>query len=284
MIKNLKILLIFLISFSYYQEAWSALAEFWIIENPSALSIYNNYQQRISDDDKSMLPAFSAWQIIEKNYILSDQFTNTIKTEYNHKTYFIQLSAEGEIVNGSLAGHIQKLRNASLQGDTVRIKISERLSLKSGDKQISLSEGMLIQRIFLYRNKTFARDIIGQNSGWIEGNGPANWDSYIPDNSNQILEKQIFSRIDQIFASYNEKLDKLFNYLNHFYNQSINSPQWNAERSPSYIRYTIVPGEYANQFSNSQSYLVQELNDMLYGSTYQLDATEGHIVISKTVK
>ena len=241
-----------------------------IIENPSALIIYNNYEQRLTENEKSHLPEFSAWRIIEKDHIFSDQFTNTIKTEHNRKIYFIQVSSEGQLVNSSLAGQINKFRKAGVQGDTVRIKTSDRLLLRRGDKRIHLSEGMLIKRIFLHRNRTFAKEITGNISGWIEGNGPAHWESYIPESSDLALEKQIFSRIDLIFRSYNIRLDKLFTHLNKLYNKSKASPQWHPEESPSYLKYTMEPQEYINQFSESQSYLIQELNDLLYGNAYQL--------------
>jgi hypothetical protein len=279
---RLKFLLLLIITFSYGQKAWGTKAEYWIIESPSALVIYNNYQHRLTKKDKSLLPDFSAWRIIEKDHILSDQFTHTIKAEHNRKIYFLQLSVEGELVNTSRAGQIHKLKNAQVQGDTVRIKNSGRLSLHTGDNRLNLSKGVLIQRIFLHRNKTFAREIAGKISGWVEGNGPAHWEIYLPDNSDQALEKQLFFRIDQIFKSYNTRLDKLFAHLNKLYDKSIISPQWRTEESPSFVKYTIEPREYINRFADSQSYLIQELNDLLYGSAYHLHSEAGLIVVSKS--
>ncbi len=277
---QLKNFLLLFVVFAFELEAWSTVSEYWIIEKPAALVLYNQYEQRLTDTEKSLLPGFSAWRILENDHVMSDQFSHTIKTELDRKIYYIQISVEGEPVNGSQAGQINTFKNARVQGDTVRIKNSGRLSLQSGDKQHDLSEGMLIQRIFLYRNRTFARDIAGKTTGWIEGNGPANWEVYLPANSDQALEKQIFSRVDRIFKSYNKRLDKLFTYLNKQYDKSQISPQWIAEKSPLNLKYMLVPLDYRNRFSDSQSYLVQELHDLLYGSAYQLSATDGQIVIS----
>ena len=258
------------------------MSDYWIIENPSALIIYDNYQQRLTENEKNLLPEFSAWRIVDANQTLSDQFTNTIKTEHNQKLYFIQVSSDGELINGSLAGHINKIRKATIQGDTVRVTHSNQISLQHGDSKIRLSEGVLIQRIFVYRNRTFARDIVSHISGWIEGNGSANWEVYLPQKSNLVLEQQIFSRIDHIFNSYNVRLDKLFIFLNKFYKKSKISPQWYPEESPPDLKYTMRPKEYINQFSDSQAYLVQELKDLLYGSFYQLSSVDGQIIISKS--
>ena len=274
--------IVLFISFCYGQEVWHTTSDYWVIENPSALVIYNNYEQKLKKNEKSLLPEFSAWQIIETDHILSDQFTNTIKTKYDQKIYFIQVSSEGKLVNDSLAGQINKIRKAIVKGDTLRIKTSDQLLLQQGEKRISLSEGMLIQRIFLYRNKTFATDIANNISGWIEGNGLKHWESYVPAGSDLALEKQIFSRIEHIFVSYNTRLDKLFTHLNNVYNTAKVSPQWRSEESSSNVKYTMGPEEYINQFSESQSYLIQELNDLLYGSEYQLSAVDGQIIISKS--
>ena len=146
---------------------------------------------------------------------------------------------------------------------------------------LSISCPIFIYSTFRSPKKT-DKEITGNISGWIEGNGPAHWESYIPESSDLALEKQIFSRIDLIFRSYNIRLDKLFTHLNKLYNKSKASPQWHPEESPSYLKYTMEPQEYINQFSESQSYLIQELNDLLYGNAYQLHSQAGLIVISKS--
>jgi len=258
------------------------VSDYWIIENPSSLIIYDNYEQRLTENAKNLLAKFSAWRIVDPNHTLSDQFTNTIKTEHNQKVYFIQVSSDGELINGSLAGQTNIFRKAKIQGDTLRVARSNRISLQHGDSLITLSEGVLIQRIFVYRNRTFARDIASNISGWIKGNGPANWEAYLPKNSDLVLEQQIFSRINHIFNSYNARLDKLFTFLNKLYNKSKISPQWQSEKTPTYLKYTIGPTEYMNQFSDSQAFLVQELHDLLYGSFYQLSSVDGQIIIIKS--
>jgi hypothetical protein len=279
---KIKLFIVVSILLCYGHEVWSTTSDYWIIENPSALIIYNNYEQKLTEIEKNLIPEFSAWQIIETDHILGDQFTNTIKTVYNRKTYFFQVTSEGKLVNRTLAGQINKIRKASAQGDTVLVIASDRLSIQRGDKRISLLEGMLIQRIFSHRNKTFVREIAGNISGWIEGKGSVFWEAYVPESSNLAFEKQIFSRIDHIFRSYNTRLDKLFTHLNRLYNKSRTSPQWRPEESPSYLKYEIRPQDYKTQFSGSQSYLVQELTDLLYGSPYQLSAINGQIIISKS--
>jgi hypothetical protein len=264
------------------QEARDKRSTFWIIENPAALVLFNQYEQRITEHEKNVLPDHSAWRIIDKDYVFSDQFTRTVKTSLNRNTYFIQIDEEGTPVNKELSGSIEIIKNVRIQSDTVRIITDDRLSLKHGTTTTSLSTGMLIERLFQYRRKTFGRDISRNISGWIVGNGPANWEIYIPDNSDLALEKQLFDRVDHIMTSFNKRIDNLFAFLNNRYGFSNLSPQWNIERSEAYLKYTLTPRSYMKQFTQSQSYLVQELSDLLYGSNYQLSATDGQIIILKS--
>jgi hypothetical protein len=261
------------------QEPRETMSKYWIIEDPSKLIIFNQYEQRLTELEKTTLPGYSAWRILEEDYAFSDQFTHTAKAGLNKKIFYIQLSDDGEPVNKDLAGEFDIIKNARILGDTVRIKTNGRLSLQSGVNQTPLIEGMLVERLFRYRNKTFGKDIAGNVSGWIVGNGPENWEIYIPDKSDLALENQIFTRVDRIVTSYNTRLDKLFSFLNSHYGNSNPSPRWIVEKSPAYLKYVLTPQTYQKRFSGSQTYLIQELNDLLYGSIYQLSATDGQIVI-----
>jgi hypothetical protein len=264
------------------QESRETVSNYWIIENPIELVIFNQYEQRLTEPEKSRLPQYSAWQILDEDHVFSDQYTHTVKTRLNRQVFYIQLSDDSEPVNADMAGNIEKIRNARIQGDTVRIKSSNQLSLQSGANKNSLIEGMLIERIFRYQNKYFCKDIAGNISGWMSGNGQSGWEIYIPDNLNLVLENQIFIRIDKIISSYNTRLDKLFSFLNDHYGVLKSSPRWIVEKSPEFLKYNLIPQTYQNRFPDSQTYLIQELEDLLYGSIYSLSATDGQIIIHKS--
>lgn len=264
------------------QNTGISKSDYWIIENPSALVIYNQYEQRLSEPEKKQLPGYSAWQILDVEHLLSDQFTFTIKTDLNRRIFYIQLTDQKEAVNKHLAGVIEVVKNARLLGDTIRVITDDRLSLRRGTIKILLSEGVLIERLFTHRKKTFGRDLTNNLFGWIEGNLSRNSEPYIPDNTDLAIEKQLFSRVDQIFTSQNNRFDKLFSVLNTEFESSKPSPFWDADISPAILKYTLTPSMYTDSFTDSQSYLVQELSDLLYGSAYQLSASNGQILIFKS--
>ena len=269
---------------TFGQSTGSSRSDFWIIENPSVLVIYNQYEHRISEDEKSRLPGFSAWKILKQEHLLSDQFTYTLKAELVRQVFYIQLTDQNEVVNKSLAGRIEFVKNASVSGDTIQVKSNGRLSLRQGPDRILLSEGVLIERLFTHRKKTFGRDLTNNLFGWIEGDISRNSEPYTPENTDLAIEKQLFSRVDQIFTTHNNRLDKLFSVLNTEYETSKSSPFWVADISPAILKYTLTPSMYKDGYAESQSYLVQELSDLLYGSNYQLSASNGQILIFKSSK
>jgi hypothetical protein len=52
---QLKNYLLLFVVFAFELEAWSTVSEYWIIEKPSALVLYNQYEQRLTDTEKSLL-------------------------------------------------------------------------------------------------------------------------------------------------------------------------------------------------------------------------------------
>ena len=62
--KNIRIILLLILTFKIIQ---SQTADFLIVENPSALTIFNKYQLRISNQIRDQFVHFTPFQIIEKN-------------------------------------------------------------------------------------------------------------------------------------------------------------------------------------------------------------------------
>ena len=102
---------------------------YWIIENPSALVIYNQYEQRMAESEKTALQKFSVWKILSENQFLSDQFTAITKVSLTNKIFYFQRSVNGELINYEDAGRIEILKNPKIIGDTIRIKQTNQIFL-----------------------------------------------------------------------------------------------------------------------------------------------------------
>ena len=257
-------------------------AEFWIIENPSALLIYNQYEQRLSLGEKSAFSAFSAWQIIAFKQLLGDQYTHVIKTRYGQRIYFLQVSDKGELVNRDQAGDITYIKNATLLGDTIQIKTSSGLSLDSGRSRQKLSEGLLLKRMFQSGSKFFVRQVDGELNGWLLSSNPTDYEIYRVDKRAAAYQSKLFSQVNRIFQSYNDRFMQLFARLNQWYDKSLPPPNWQGTSSSTLLTYRLQPPPYQHSFPATRAYLVQELNDLLHGSDYTLVLEEAVIKIKKT--
>ncbi len=254
---------------------------FWIIENPSALIIYNHYEQRLTLSEKSSFQTFSAWQILSENHLLSDQFTHAVKATYKQKIYYFQQSESSEIINQQEAGSIQIINNVLILGDTIRIKQAGNLSLNTAGGQITLSGGTLLKRLFKYQNRFYVENFHHNSDGWIVLENPDMWEKYRPDTREAAYEDQLFFRITRIFDDYNQRLGKLFNYLNTKYETRHPLPRWSGEKFPSMTSYKIEPNLYRNRFNTTKSFIIQELRDLLHGSQFQVTEDQNQIIISR---
>jgi len=268
----------FFLPFLYHSEIRAET--YWIIEDPSALIIYNQYEQRLDNSEKIAFRKFSAWKIISQKHFLSDQFTSTLKTSFRNKIYYFQRAQTGELINKANAGHIEVLRNAQVIGDTIRIKRTDHVFLVDTDERTGLSEGTLLKRRFKYQNRYYVEDLVTRKPGWIKLPNPNLWEKYQKEYQDPAPDDQILVQIDHIFHTYNSRLSKLFDYLNTKYKTRHPLPRWSSEKTVSSIRYKIEPNSYRNRFNDTQFYIMQELRDLLHGSSLQVATERNQIIIS----
>jgi hypothetical protein len=286
MIKSVKRLFanifLFFLCFLFIDHSPGLADTFWIIENPSALVIYNHYEQRISASDFAAFSKYSLWQILKNNVMLSDQFRHALKAAYQKQIFYIQISSDGNILNRPAAGKIIVIDNAQLLGDTIQVLGQYQMSALNGTAPISLTDGSLLLRLFYAGGKTYLEDLNNGRSGWIKDINNYRWRKYHPVKSENIYDKQIFQEINNIFHSFNERFEKLFVYLNHQYQEQHEIPQWTKQLSPEGITYSLEPAVFRNRFPETQSYLIKRLQDLLKGSDYLVGSGDGIIKILKT--
>jgi len=272
---------LFLIWLLWIIPAFAETADYWIIEDPAALVIFNQYEQRLNSSDKSAFRRFSAWEILSRDQLLSDQYTRVARARYDQNIYYLQLTDGKNLVNHEQAGKIEIIKNVRPLSDTIRVKHSRRLRLESGKEFQELPEGMLLQRCFSYGKNIFVRELDGPLSGWLKGSR-ADFEIFHIDKKAAAYEARLFDQINRIFQSYNQRLEKLFSRLNNWYNKSLPPPKWERNISSSLLIYSLQPVSYQTHFPATRAFLIQELNDLLHGSEYSLVLDEASITIRKT--
>ena len=256
--------------------------EVWIIGNPSGLVIFDRYQQRLTHSESLALPHYGPWWILNKEYLLSDNFTRTVKAEFENNLYFLQLTDDEDLFNQAAAGVLEKIEPTEIYHDTLRI-ISEKLAMLQPDgSELFLQKDDLAYRIFRVRNRLFIKDPGSGSYGWIQEKKDAGWVIYHPPSTAEAYEQFLFGRVDRIVRDYNTRLRRLVEYLNTRYNKRKDPPQWVKQQSSAGLSYRFGSGmEYPN-FEKSRDYLVQELKDLLHGTGYDIHIDGNILAINKT--
>jgi hypothetical protein len=218
--------------------------------------------------------------IIDEDYFLSDQFTPAIRANFKSKVFYIQRTESGDLLNRQEAGKIQILKNTQAINDTIRISLDNRISIDDGTRSLELAGGTLLRRLFKYQNKFYVENLANGRTGWIVLRNSEWWEKHKITTNTSYIDNQIYNQIDNIVADYNQRLGKLFNFLNDKNKTNHPLPYWSAEQSITGIQYTMEPNVYRNRFHDSQFYLIQELRDLLHGSSFQVKKDHNKIIIS----
>jgi len=256
--------------------------EVWIIGNPSELVVFNRYQQRLTRSECLELPHNGPWWIQNKEFLLSDNFTRTVKVEFENNVYFLQITDDGDLVNQSAAEILEKINPAEIYHDTLRV-ISENMAMRQpGKTELALRKEGLACRIFRSRNRLFIKDLDSGLYGWIPAKDDAGWVSYHPPSTAEAFEHFLFSRVDRVIRDHNTRIRQLVEYLNARCNKQKNPPQWVMQRSPAGLRYRFGSGTEFPGFIKSRDYLIQELKDLLHGTGYDLRVDGNLLAIYRT--
>ena len=270
--KYIQIILLLIFSFRIIQ---GQTADYLIAENPSNLTIYNKYQQHISDQLRDQFVPFTPFRIVHENEILSDQITLASRVLFNHQVLFL-LKNEQERYSPENNGYIKLFKNCEIYGDTIRVLKNLRVSTFKKPKELYkknrhnyLQEGQLCKRIFKYRNlyyvklmsdsTVFSWTLLARN-GW-EINRQSNF-------SFTTVPEDLISRLQLRIESVNQDYENMFNYFNKSYNQEKMIPNWNLEISENQIQGTLNDPSLKAQLKNSNRYLMQDIDNIFLGSDF----------------
>ncbi len=273
---------VLLFSFGLIIAQRAAPEEIWLIEHPANLSIFNRYEQRLTESEKTHLRSNSPWRILDPHLVLSDQYTITVKAEFERNIYFLQTDDDGDLINQAAAGLIEKINPNSILSDTIRVSENGLILRHMTGIIDSLSSGTLLLRLFKYKQRFYVKNIDTQRYGWIFEKNSDKWEIFHRPSTADAYEQFLFDRIDRVIESYNLRLRKLFEYLNRNNQQQRAPPQWIRSRTQAYLKYTFQINTTDQPFRNSHAYLIRELSDLLYGTSYRVDKENGELVISKS--
>lgn len=267
--------------------AYNQIADFLIVENPSELSIYNKYQQSISSQIQKQLALFVPFQIVEEDELLSDQISHASRVIFDDNMYFLIKDEEGDYIPDKNE-YFRIFRNCELLGDTIKVLRKRRVFIFSKPEYLTrkrqhiyLDENQYCIRIFKYRNLFYLK-IPGDSTvfGWTQL-PRSGWESChesdimlvtIPDN--------LISRLKIRIDSANQDYENFFNYFNKKYDQKNVIPYWNLKISNYEIQGTLNDPSLASKLKYSNSYLMQDIDNIFLGSNFVLTFSDSTFFIN----
>lgn len=289
---NTKDLLIPLILFLILPFIISAKqrADFMVVEAPLVFTIYDKYERLLKESNKKRFIPYSPFQIINKNEILGDEITQTLKFKFEGSNYYVLKDDNGKLTS-TTSTYKKEFRNCAIINDTIHIVKDKSFLIyekyPSLGKRTYLKKGDIVLRVFKY-NGHYCLLNIGSNRiyGWNTLRSGTSWQlikKEISKNKHTIsqnIQEQITNKIKSINDSYT----KYFNYFNNRTNSQKSIPEWKYETKGNIITITLSgAGSYAMQLNESSQYLVSDLENILLGISFSVEYETVIITISPKI-
>ncbi|HON10148.1 MAG TPA: hypothetical protein PLE24_04715 [Chitinispirillaceae bacterium] len=256
----------------------SSAAEFVIVSQPGKLSIFDQYEQPLSEEDKKQLLPNSPFQIINRNELMGDQITEALRFSYQGRTFFLRKG------DGTSAFLQKTLTNCTVINDTVQLKSDIRMSggTSPGGSSFPAKAGQKVIRVFR-RGNDFYLLLPGQNEryGWYSGPSSVFLTSAAPQvavKSDDLssIEQIVKKRIDAV----NDTYRSMFDFFNEVTNQQKSIPSWTVTVEKKSINCKLSgPSQVIGQLEQSTRYIVQDLEQSLLGKPFTVSYTPGKIEI-----
>ncbi len=263
----------------------NAGSDFLVVENTDRLQVYNKYQQEAPAKDRQMLVPFVPMKVLRANDMLGDGFTPCMQVEIDGQIVYLLKEKDGTLSHSELLGFEKTFSNATILLDTVRILSDHSIKfspINSPAKQLSANDRVL--RVFRHKNATYCRIFTTPPQyGWVDFTGRGegrDWGllkSTAPANSSisTVVVQKIRARVIDV----NRVLTRLFAFFNDETRQQRQTPQWNVETSRKKILCTLQGRTSGESFEQSTFYLVNDLENIVLGSEFEVAHSPGRIEI-----
>jgi hypothetical protein len=148
---------IFVLNIFIFATLPAANSDYLIVDNPAALHILDVYEQRLSQEAKKSLTSHMPFRILEEHHLLSDTYTEAVKTICDGTIYYLVKNNQGKIVTEYPEDYPLRIINARILKDTIEIVRNEKVSIQNSEEQINLAANELLQLIFEKNNRYYVR-------------------------------------------------------------------------------------------------------------------------------
>ena len=265
-------------------------ADFFVAENPTELSILNRYLQKISRQEERLFQPFVPMEVVDYNATLSDNFTRCMTVRIGESSFFLLRDDDNALTNDDQAGYIGAFRNCSIVDDTIRVLLDDAHSISprfSASDEIKVVKGELVKRLFRKDRSDFVQ-ILGRTGvyGWAYFSARRehkSWEKFVRQlaNGQDAIPERVRTRVQTRIREINQILQDLFAQLNTESVVERPVPQWQIDITETLIVCTINEPDYAERFSGSMQYIVNDLDNVVRGTEFAVRYSDGLIEIKK---
>jgi len=260
--------------------------DFLILPQPRDYTIYNQYQQPVTDAEKTQFATNIPAQIENSNELLGDQITHALKFLFDGKPWFLQKDESGNFAGTGQNLRPQAYRKCEIVDDTVSVAEDHAVSFSEKGPLVRSSDfvrkGEVVERIFsfgsaFYSKRGTARPVYG----WCTASRASAWKPIaIAESIQDVFGSFSSDQVVRRFTEANKIYREYFDHFNAFTKQEKTVPAWQCVVQGNQVRCTLnMPYRETSQLDESTRCLVREVENMLIGKGYEVIANKGDVIV-----
>ena len=251
-----------------------------IVERPSALVVYDRYQQSLSVPARRSLGQFVPMRILEARGHLGDELTPCMTVEIGGEAFYLLQDDQGRLSGERSAGRIRRVEGATPLNDTAVVIRDNRIRFESesSGQRAFLGSGEKLARVFAVNGETF----VGREGtfGWVTLRPKERgmfWEVSASPNAGRVnisvpvLQDSVRSRLTPV----NALLARLFTHFNNELHSQRQPPHWICKASRDTV-LCLLEGD-AENFQESTAALSRSLSNLVIGTRFTVVTSPGKI-------
>jgi hypothetical protein len=265
-------------------------ADFIVIPGPLDYTIYNQYQQPVSEQEKAGFIPYSPFQIIEHDMTLGDQVTRALKFDFQRKMYYLLKDADGKFTGEKSKTGRHVFRGVEPFEDTIEVQGSGLAIVSGAGRNVAMARGTRLVRVFRSGPRYYCAALLDRTIyGWSSLEPRSAWRKIEHGVSEKIaaltdtgLSEPLRKRILARFASANGSYKVCFSHFNSLTGDERAVPQWRCESRDGRLLCRLAgSGSNGEQLSESSQCLAQDIGNMLTGTDFKVTCRNGEMDIQK---
>jgi hypothetical protein len=264
-------------------------SDYLLITDPSQYSISNEYQQPLSAEEQRRYLPGSPLRIIEKEVIMGDQISRSLKFSYLFETGYLLKDEKGDFTGENHRSNRQNLNGCETLDDTVEmVKDGLRITSVQGNNR-TLKTGERLLRVFRSNGRYYVFTLDAGNAlfGWTSLEPKSSWKKSgksfaLAGGSDTLFPKALQDRLTKRIEQANRSYEEMFSHFNGLTGDEKSIPRWQGASAPGSMTFTLSgPWVNTDELLFSTRYLQRDLETMLLGSGFWLTGENGKILINR---